>query len=104
VLSCGLLFKEFHFHPDPFPDSDEAIIALELERLAFWSSAKISTHVRACYVELGHNEIVLDSRSPLVSACFETVSRFTNLHYLECGVPWMNLVEMPALELILFRI
>ncbi|KAJ7935920.1 hypothetical protein B0H13DRAFT_2463001, partial [Mycena leptocephala] len=101
-LSCSFLFEEFHFYPATFRDEANArrIIQPEFERLAFWSSDKISTHVRICTVDLSATgmAIVLDSPPPLVSACFQAVSRFTNLRELRCNLHPLAAIEIPALR------
>jgi hypothetical protein len=42
--------------------------------------------------------IVLDSPPPLVSACFQAVSRFTNLRELRCNLHPLAAIEIPALR------
>ncbi|KAJ6557641.1 hypothetical protein B0H19DRAFT_1261246 [Mycena capillaripes] len=98
-LSCGFLFEEFSFYLTMF--ATKTTIPLELERLAFWSSDKISPHVRSCNLNLRAIDgmsIVSESPPPLVSACVEAVSRFLNLRELRCSLPLMTDIEIPALH------
>ncbi|KAJ6479471.1 hypothetical protein C8R47DRAFT_1136962 [Mycena vitilis] len=88
-LSRSFLFEEFNFYPTTFA----ALKAPkpEFERLAFWSSAKISRHVRRCTVNLSATDLCIPlpsnkrhraDTSPLVAACIQAVSCFTNLRAL----------------------
>ncbi|KAJ7660290.1 hypothetical protein DFH06DRAFT_1472346 [Mycena polygramma] len=88
-LSRSFLFEEFNFYPTTFA----ALKAPkpEFERLAFWSSERISRHVRRCTVNLSATELCIPlpsnkghrvPTSPLVAACIQAVSRFTNLRAL----------------------
>ncbi|KAJ7922424.1 hypothetical protein B0H13DRAFT_1865799 [Mycena leptocephala] len=99
ALSYGLLFKEFHYHLEPFAGETPIETTTELERFAFCSSENIAPHVRSCFVNLGDTPIVVESPFPVVSACFEAVSRFSNLRYLTCSVRRKRRVEMVALRL-----
>ncbi|KAJ7211967.1 hypothetical protein C8J57DRAFT_1483676 [Mycena rebaudengoi] len=98
-----------------------ALLEREFDRLAFWSSKKFAPLVRKCTVNLTalQESIVMDSRSlpvlavvhvmswftnvhrsssTLMLACFEAVSRFTNLQELICHTYRGLVLELPALR------
>ncbi|KAJ7883376.1 hypothetical protein B0H13DRAFT_2278134 [Mycena leptocephala] len=98
-----------------------ALLEREFDRLAFWSSTKFAPLVRKCTVNLTalQESIVMDSRSlpvlavvhimswfthvhhsssTLMLACFEALSRFTNLQELICHTYRGLVLELPALR------
>ncbi|KAJ7652302.1 hypothetical protein B0H17DRAFT_1338563 [Mycena rosella] len=99
ALSRGILFRDFKFCPEAMePRSEGTEFVLEwhkgrelsrhrerqIERANFWSSAEIAPNVRTCVVTLWRIPIVLETLSPLASACVEAISRFTELRELRC--------------------
>ncbi|KAJ7907050.1 hypothetical protein B0H13DRAFT_2332784 [Mycena leptocephala] len=80
-------------------DTDE--MEREFQRLVFWSSAKIAPHVRNCRVTLlsSSEPVILYSLSPLLVACFETISCFTNLQKVVCTLRHATVLDIYALQL-----
>ncbi|KAJ7633646.1 hypothetical protein DFH06DRAFT_1337137 [Mycena polygramma] len=106
ALSYWLLFEKFIFQPRPqFIKKSAATLApTDIERLAFWTSDKMSTQVRHCIVvvKIASKAPVVDFRvdgpSPFISAIVHAFSRFSNLQHLTFMNPGGG-VEIPGLRL-----
>ncbi|KAJ7479351.1 hypothetical protein B0H11DRAFT_2280872 [Mycena galericulata] len=84
------------FGLDDLPPETPQDFRREFEKLEFWSSATVSPHVRKCDVTvLDTVPIVWDSPLPILSACFEAFSHFTNLRELVWSA---DSVQFPSLR------
>ncbi|KAJ6557655.1 hypothetical protein B0H19DRAFT_1261259 [Mycena capillaripes] len=96
-LSPGILYRQFNYRPSAYvQDGSSGLVGRELDRLTFWASDKIASHVRTCHVSYA-GPVVMHSRSPVFNALFETVSRFSNLRALSCNLSGSP-VELCALR------
>ncbi|KAF8181142.1 hypothetical protein K438DRAFT_1188131 [Mycena galopus ATCC 62051] len=95
-LSSSLLFEDVLFYLQASWNEAETKQNLEQEltRVAFCSSDNIASRVRKCTVEIYAPEGSLVS--VFVAACFEAVSKFTNLRTL--SYTHRAVIEMPALR------
>ncbi|KAJ6458934.1 hypothetical protein C8R47DRAFT_143472 [Mycena vitilis] len=96
-LSPRFLYSKFSYRPSAYThDGVGGLVGRELDRLVFWSSAKIAPHVRTCLISYAGN-VVMQSSSPIVNTLFKTVSCFSNLHTLLCNFTGYC-AELPALR------
>ncbi|KAJ6450567.1 hypothetical protein C8R47DRAFT_1084400 [Mycena vitilis] len=110
ALSYGLLLEEFHFQPRPqFMKKAAATLApKDLERLAFWTTERISEHVRRCI-------IILKTTSKTPAPIVQAFSRFSNLQHLTLmdstgrvelqglglgGLPYLRSLDLAVAQLV----
>ncbi|KAJ6527412.1 hypothetical protein B0H19DRAFT_1275225 [Mycena capillaripes] len=102
-LSSTLLYREFYYRSSTYvlanqgvPEGTDSLVGREMERLAFWSSDKVCSHVRTAYVS--HSGFIMKYYPALGNAVFHTISRFANLGVLSCDFNGYRM-ELPALQL-----
>ncbi|KAF8148172.1 hypothetical protein K438DRAFT_1779762 [Mycena galopus ATCC 62051] len=101
--SLPFLYRHFNYHPKTRVAvkhrtryHPSGVVQNEVDRLAFWSSGKVSRHVRTAHVSaFGY---LLQCSPELVTAIFSTISCFTHLTSFSCYFGGHR-VDVPALVL-----
>ncbi|KAJ7758827.1 hypothetical protein DFH07DRAFT_958223 [Mycena maculata] len=101
--SLPFLYRHFNYHPKTHVSVEHrtryhppSVVQNELDRLTFWSSDKVSRHVRTAHVSaFGY---LMQCSPELVAAIFSTVFRFTHLTRFSCDFCGHR-VDVPALVL-----